>query len=130
MITASFIPAKLNPPVWKGSTFRYKFQWIDAEEVEGKEVRTPHNVTGFSGELLLLGPAGETLFELTSGNGGVKFPEPTQGYVELYIDAEDTTGFEWKKAYYTLFLYEPGGPKDTYAMLTGVFTVSTPGVIQ
>src|ERR1017187_768805 len=128
-MTSSFIPAKLNFPVWRGSTFRYVFQWLDAEEVEGHEVRKPHDLTDYSGIMQLLGPADEVLFELTTGSEGIKFKEePKEGYVELTIDATETADFAWKKAVYTLFLTEPSGPKDVYAMLTGVFTISAPGV--
>jgi hypothetical protein len=125
-MATSFIPAKLNPPLWKGSTFRYVFQWLDDNGTE----RKPHDLTGYTGVLQLLGPAQEVLHELTTGNGGIKLPEPTQGFVELYIDAEETTAFTWKKGVYTLFLQEPSEPKDTYSLLTGVFTVSTAGMIQ
>jgi len=116
-----FLPAKRNFPVWIGATFRYQFQWL---EDDGK-VRTPRDLTGYSGEAKLDGNDGTELI-LSTGNGGVilggrETEDPTNALIEMYISDEQTPEITWKKATYTLYLTEPNAPHDRYPLLAGQF---------
>lgn len=64
----SFLPAKLNFPIWPTATFRYAFQWLDEVVEEEKAKRTPKDLTGFGGLAVLRGDDG-TVFELVSAAG-------------------------------------------------------------
>jgi hypothetical protein len=130
---SSFLPAKKNFPFWKDATFRYAFEWRDEEQVEGKAVSKPHDLTGYTGLCILLPTPGEkgTPLELTTGNGGVIFggsvlKEPKNGLVELYVTKAQFEAVEFKKANYTLYATEPTEPKDNYPLLTGRFTQAGP----
>lgn len=140
MMTNSFLPARLNFPLYPSTTFRYSFQWLDEEEVEGCRKRTPHDLTGYGAKAILTTNF-NTTFELVSepfeeGKGRIFFrsgseseEEPTAGFIQLYIDGAQTGEFEWKKASYVLLLKEGSVPKDAaepdvFPVLAGIFTIS------
>lgn len=130
---SSFLPARKNFPFWKGSTFRYAFEWRDETLAEGKPVVKPHDLTGYTGLALLQPLPGETgsPLELTTGNGGIIFggyqlKEPKNGLVEIYISKTQLEAVEWKKASYTLFATEPNPPNDDFPLLAGRFTEAGP----
>jgi hypothetical protein len=130
---SSFLPARKNFPFWRGSTFRYAFEWKDETLVEDKPVVKPHDLTGYTGLAVLTplpGQPGEPL-ELTTENGGVIFggyvlKEPKNGLVELYVSKAQFEAVIWKKANYTLYATEPSAPKDNYPLLSGRFTEAGP----
>jgi hypothetical protein len=130
---SSALPAKKNFPFWKGSTFRYAFEWKDETIVEGKPVLKPHDLTGYTGLANLTplpGEPGEPL-ELTTENGGVIFggyllKEPKNGLVEIYVTKAQLETIQFKKANYTLFATEPSSPKDVFSLLSGRFTEAGP----
>lgn len=117
-MASSFLPAKLNFPIWKAATFRYQFQWLD--DIEGK--KTPHNLTGYTGKAVLLGDD-ETNLELTDGNGGIIFGG-VNGTIELHITEAQTAAFAWRKATYTLYVKEAAG--ENQPVLTGQFHIAGP----
>jgi hypothetical protein len=129
----SFLPARKNFPFWRGSTFRYAFEWRDETIVEGKPVIKPHDLTGYTGLALikpLPGEPGEPL-ELTTENGGVIFggyllKEPKNGLVEIYATKAQLETIEFKKANYTLYAKEPNPPEDNFPLLAGRFTEAGP----
>lgn len=132
-MSGSFLPARKNFPFWRGSTFRYVFEWRDEILVEGKPVIKPHDLTGYTGLCILDPTPGEPdePIELTTANGGVIFggyqlKSPTNGLIELYVVKEKFEAVLWKKANYTLYATEPGGPQDDYPLLSGRFTESGP----
>jgi hypothetical protein len=133
MMSSSFLPVRKNFPWWRGSTFRYAFEWKDETLVEGKPVLKPHDLTGYTGLAILHplpGQPGEPL-ELTTENGGVIFggyvlKEPKNGLVELYVTKAQFEAVVFKKANYTLYATEPSGPKDDYPLLSGRFTEAGP----
>ncbi len=130
---SSFLPARKNFPFWRGSTFRYAFEWLDETLVEGKPVVKPHNLTGYTGLAILQplpGEPGEPL-ELTTGNGGVIFggyqiKEPKNGLVELYVTKAQFEAVMFKKANYTLYAKEPNPPEDDFSLLAGRFVEAGP----
>lgn len=131
-MSSSFLPAKKDFPFWRGSSFRYAFEWKDETLVEGKPVIKPHDLTGYTGLCVLQPRPGEpgVPLELTTGNGGVIFGgtgnEPKNGMVELHVTKVQFEAVEWKKASYTLYATEPEGPKDGYPLLSGRFTQAGP----
>jgi hypothetical protein len=130
---SSFLPARKNFPFWRGSTFRYAFEWKDETLVEGKPVVKPHDLTGYTGLAILQplpGEPGEPL-ELTTANGGVIFggytiKEPKNGLVELYVTKAQFEAVAFRKANYTLYAKEPGAPEDDLPLLNGRFTEAGP----
>jgi hypothetical protein len=126
---SSFLPAKKNFPWWRGSTFRYLFEWRD----ENGKLQTPHDLTGYTG-LCILEPMPyepDEPIELTTENGGIIFgghslKEPKNGLVELYVVKAQLEAIKWKKASYTLYATEPNPPNDDYPLLTGRFTFAGP----
>lgn len=130
---SSFLPAKKNFPFWRGSTFRYVFEWRDETLVEGITVSKPHNLTGYTGIAILKPVPGEPglPIELTTENGGIilggyVIKEPKNGLVELYVTRAQFEAVEWKKANYTLYATEPESPHDDFPLLTGRFTQAGP----
>lgn len=130
---SSFLPARKNFPFWRGSTFRYAFEWKDETIVEGLPVLKPHDLTGYTGLAILKPLPGETgaSLELTTTNGGVifggyKLKEPKNGLVEIYISKEQLEAVGWKKANYTLHAVEPEPPHDDFTLLSGRFTEAGP----
>lgn len=136
-MSSSFLPAKRNFPWWRGSTFRYAFEWKDEELVEDEPVSKPHDLTNYTALCVLApvpGESGEpiklTNVSYSSHTSGIIFggvhEEPTNGLIEIYIRQEAFEAITWKKANYTLYAMEPEGPEDDYALLTGRFTLAGP----
>jgi hypothetical protein len=130
---SSFLPVKKSFPWWRGSTFRYAFEWKDEVLVEDKPVIKPHDLTGYTGIAVLQPFPGEagTPLELTTENGGVIFggyllKEPKNGLVELYVTKTQFEAVAFKKASYTLLATEPNPPKDDFPLLAGRFTQANP----
>lgn len=132
-MSSSFLPARKNLPFWRGSTFRYAFEWKDETLIEGKPVVKSHDLTGYTGIAVLkpvAGEPGESL-ELTTENGGIIFggnllKEPKNGIIEIYVTKAQFEAVLFKKANYTLFVTEPNPPKDEFSLLTGRFTEAGP----
>ena len=134
---SSFLPARKNFPFWRGSTFRYSFEWRDETLVEGKPVSKPHDLTGYTGRCTIAPVAGESgspieLVNVTysSHTSGIIFggssEEPANGLVEIYVKQEAFEAITWKKGNFTLYAKEPGGAEDDYPLLTGRFTQAGP----
>lgn len=130
---SSFLPARKNLPFWRGSTFRYAFEWKDETLVEGKPVVKSHDLTGYTGVAVLKPAAGEPgePLELTTENGGIIFggyllKEPKNGIIEIYVSKAQFEAVLFKKANYTLNVTEPEHAKDVYSLLSGRFTEAGP----
>ena len=128
-MASSFLPAKLGFPIYKKSTFRYQFQWLD----NNGKTKTPHDLTPYEGKAVLEGDDGSTL-ELSTANGGLFFgdrvlKEPKNGMVEIFIADKKQGGgpigteeITWQKAPYTLFVIETG-TLDKLPLLAGQFHI-------
>jgi hypothetical protein len=127
---SSCLPTKKNFPFWKGSAFRYLFEWRDNN---GKTV-VSHDLTGYTGAATLTPLAGEkgVPLELSTENGGIIFGgvelhEPKNGLIEIYITRTQLDAIEFRKASYTLYAYEHETIlNEVYPLLTGRFTDAGP----
>lgn len=115
---SSFLPAKLNLPIWKAATFHYRFQWLN----DTGKATTPQDVTGFTAVCALKSLDGETTYmELTEANGGIVF-NGSSGLIDIKISANVTSVLTWKQATYTLLVANPT-TLETLPLLTGRFIV-------
>lgn len=115
---SSFLPAKQPFPIWRGSTFHYRFQWLNDN---GHET-SPQDLTAFTGTLPIRSPdKSEEYFTLTDGNGGIVF-NGTSGLIDIIIPASTTKGIGWKQASYELLVVNPS-TNETLPLLTGRFRV-------
>jgi len=125
-MSSSFLPAKKNFQVARGSTFRYLFEWKDELNGETK----PHNLEPYAATCTLHGVNALEDIVLTTENEGIKFgglsKEPTNGLIELYIKDSQVEEITFTRATYTLFVIELLPPEDKLSLLSGSFTISSP----
>lgn len=107
---------KVNLTIEQGTTFRYKFAWVDAK-------KRAINLTGFTARMQIKAAITDSAFlvELTTANSKLAISEPT-GIVSLYLSDAETTAFTWSKGVYDIELISPTG--DVYRMVSGSVTVS------
>jgi len=113
----SYLPGRQNFKVWVGSTFNYRFQWLD----QADNINTPHNVTGFEGSMPIVSLDGLTTYQtLTDKNGGIVF-SGTTGLIDLVLMKTQTEDLGWTYANYTLSVVDPVA-SETLPLLTGRLT--------
>jgi len=108
--------AKLNLKIEQGATFRQKFDW----KANGLQV----NLTGFSARMHLRQPIESTtvIHELTTENGGIRFIDPENGKIELFISNIDTSKFNFSTCVYDLEMVAPN--TDVTRLIEGTITLS------
>lgn len=114
----SVYPAKLTLTAWRGATYR-KTMTIHS----GDTTAPPWDLTGCSAVLTIVDGNGSTLKTLDNSNGGIILGG-TDGTVQIYIPAVDTSAASWNQGTYQLQLIHPNGDIDT--LLYGVFRLKGP----
>lgn len=115
----SLLPAKHKFEGWKGGTWRKVLTLYT-----GEDTGTPkRDLTGYSGRCHITDlDTGNTLLDLTDGNGGVTLGG-TDGTITLYISDEDTAAATWDIGKYEVTVTDAGG--DTDPILYGTFTLNS-----
>ena len=100
----STFPAKHKLQIWKGTTFHYKFTYL-----EGNPGSNPKNLAGHTAKFIVKDkPNGTTLLTLNAANYGVQI-NPLDGTIALYISANpatipNTSNITWKSGVYELLI--------------------------
>jgi hypothetical protein len=107
---------KVKLTIDQGSTFRKKLIW------KAGTPAVPVDLTGYTARMQIREKLDATavLKELTTANGGITLGT-TNGEINLYISAVDTTAFTWSAGVYDLEMIAPGG--DVKRLIEGSVVV-------
>lgn len=115
------LPVLKTFTVTKGTTFTYRFQWLQGVPTSA----VPQPLTNFTASMAITSWNGATTY-LTLATGaapgasGIFFGgaqnDPTNGVIDIVIAASNTAAFTWTTARYNLVLT---GNSQTYRLLYG-----------
>ena len=108
--------AKLKLKIEQGATFRQSLNW----SANG----APVNLTGYTARMQMRNPieSPTIIYELTTENGGITFPDVLAGKIELFISATDTSAFKFDSCVYDLEMIAPN--TDVIRLIEGEITLS------
>ncbi len=100
-------PANIPLTIYQGATLRQSYQLLDAN-------RDPINLTGFSvrAQGRLDFTSASTLFDLSTTNGKITVPTPSNGTLILNMTAADTAALAFDVGVYDIEIVSPGGTVD------------------
>lgn len=107
------VPGKLNLTVYKGSTYRYKIELLQAN-------KTPLDLTGCSVAMQVRARPGlsELFLDLTVA-GYISITNPVAGEITLEIPADDSEAFDFVSGFYDVKVTFSNG--DEFRVLEGAF---------
>lgn len=108
----AFLPAKTNFRIWRGGTFRYRFQWM----IETSGTLEPQNTSGFTGTFIVVATDSiEPWIVLTNSldvHGSGLIFGGANGLVDIIISSHATKEITWESASYEFFVHDPVAEED------------------
>lgn len=80
---------------------------------------TPVDLTGFTARMDIKDKIGGTILHTLSTTLGTIVLDPVNYTISLHIDADDTSGFDWNTAVYSLELADDNDPANVTELLVG-----------
>ena len=107
------VPGKLNLTVYKGSTYKYKIELLQAN-------KTPIDLTGCSVAMQVRARPGLSELFLDLGEAGyITITDPVKGEITLEIPSDDSANFDFVSGFYDVKVTFADG--DDFRVLEGAF---------